>query len=373
MVKLSPGNVDPHAPHFARGVYYTRVTKYGIIAQKWPTKGYQAKTPYDYYRNAEFAIAARWAASPISTEYENAVALSHGSTNTWRDLLTSASFGSLIIIEMEDGTTLQQQRNMTNNPQYMLDLVTDVVGSMLYRSSEGWIGIPPGNNGDVLTENNGEPIWLAGYNLPNPTYASDLLDQLGATEGDLLVRGTDGWIVIGSTDDGSVLTLSGGVPVWVSPATPAPLLVPNPFSGLLSMTSSATIAVNRVHGTNAFVSAGSIINGVKLFVTTAAATPTITPCLYDEVGRVPTNLLRTGSLVTGVTSGINTFPFSSPYTMPADGILFPALQTKVATIAQGTSNSVIWGWLVSASGAIPNPCTAITANFSDPNPHVWLY
>jgi hypothetical protein len=49
---------------------------------------------------------------------------------------------------------------MTSNPQYILDLVTDAIGSMLYRAEIGWVGVPPGDPGQVLTLTPDGPQWM---------------------------------------------------------------------------------------------------------------------------------------------------------------------------------------------------------------------
>lgn len=422
MVKILPKNEDPFARPFARGHFYTRNTMFGWVAQKWPVKRGKPKTPYDFYRQREFAIAARWASSPQPTEYENALALAKGSTNVWRDILTAAAFGSLIRITLRDGTQSKQQRKMTNNPQYMLDLVTDVVGSMLYRAPEGWIGVPPGNNGDVLTMDLTVPIWNPGYAIPNPTYASLLLDQLGLDEGDMLYRSATEWLVlnagsagqvltqgaslpewadpanpdiqflldtIGSTtgdilyrnasdwvvlapgSNGKVLTLAAGLPSWATPAAPALSTIGMPFNGQIRPNTAAAVTNNVLSGTGLLLQSGQIITSLQIIGQAASATTTITPAIYDMPANIPTNLLSSGPVATGIVKGLNTFPLTTPYTVPATALYALGLQTKVVGWNQGSTNGTIWGWRVNAAAGLPNPLVAVADSYVATDAKVW--
>lgn len=220
MVKVSPANIDPSARLFARGAFYIRQTKWGWIAQKWPTPRGKPKRPYDFYRQTEFGIASRWVASPFASEYDNAKELAKGSPQVWRDILVMAAFGSLARITLADGTTSKQARNVTNNPQYMLDLITDEVGAMLYRAEIGWVALPPGNNGDVLTEVLNVPTWLPGYNLPNMAFIQAMLELIGNTQGDVLYFDGADWVALPVGDDGKVLTVNGAIPEWIAPPNP---------------------------------------------------------------------------------------------------------------------------------------------------------
>lgn len=141
MAKVTPGNLVPDAFNSLRGRVLTRVTPWGIIAQKWPRKRGPARTPYEYYRQSEFGYAARWAASPDALNLASAILLCEGSQNVPRDFLTAANMGVHAAIEMEDGTAFVPNRMVTPNAQLVLDQVTNIPGSWLFRSEQGWIGV----------------------------------------------------------------------------------------------------------------------------------------------------------------------------------------------------------------------------------------
>jgi hypothetical protein len=142
-----------------KGAVYVRQTRWGLVAQKWPRKRGVGKTPYDKFRQAEFAWVAHQASQPLPVEYDTAVALTKDTLLMPRDLLMMAMYGSALEFSLPDGTILPRFRDVTNNPQYVLDQVTDEVGAMLYRSEEGWIWVNPGNDGSVLFIKDRSPFW----------------------------------------------------------------------------------------------------------------------------------------------------------------------------------------------------------------------
>lgn len=160
MAKVVPSTLQPETLPFVRGRVLFLKGPYGWVAQKWPRKRGKPKTPYDYYRQTEFGNAAKLTAYSTAVEQESARLISQGSGNVPRDYLTASILGLGMQIEMEDGTRLIPTRYVSNNPQYVLDLVTTEVGSLLYRRSDGWMGLPLADSGYVLTIENGLPAWV---------------------------------------------------------------------------------------------------------------------------------------------------------------------------------------------------------------------
>jgi hypothetical protein len=128
-----------------------RSTKWGWIAAKWPKKRGRPRTPYQRYHQAEFGIAARYAASPEGNQAGSAELLSQGVQMVPRDFLTMAALGIAMAVTLEDGTKLVPGRMAQANPQYILDLITSTINSVLYRSTLGWIGVAPLADGQVLS------------------------------------------------------------------------------------------------------------------------------------------------------------------------------------------------------------------------------
>jgi hypothetical protein len=82
-----------------------------------------------------------------------------GTEYTWRDVAISLMLGTYLEIIEPDGTVLRSARLTNPNPQYILDLITQVPGSLIYRDAEGWKGLPRSTDGKVLALNNGLPSW----------------------------------------------------------------------------------------------------------------------------------------------------------------------------------------------------------------------
>lgn len=158
-MKFVPSQVDPDAWPSWRGVGYSRDTRWGPIFQQWPRRRGKPRNPYDFYRQKEFGIAARWASSPTWQELATAVYWTAGTSLVPRDMLMAGMYGTAFIVIHPDGTQIEPARHMTNNPQYMLDLITTEPGSMLWRSPIGWIAVEPGIPGQVLTDQLAGPSW----------------------------------------------------------------------------------------------------------------------------------------------------------------------------------------------------------------------
>lgn len=159
MVKIDLGrNFTGQTPR-SKGSFLVRDNKGRFTAQKWPEPRGQAKTPYDFYRQQEFMLAGRMASSAISEDIFTAWEMTKGTQQVPRDFLTMCIFGNGYELQDEDGFIWPTFRSMAPNPQYMLDLITTTVGSITYRADIGWIGLDPGNAGQVLMMENGLPRW----------------------------------------------------------------------------------------------------------------------------------------------------------------------------------------------------------------------
>lgn len=159
MAKIDPTEITPAMRKMLRGRVLIRVTPWGTIASKWPKKKPKRRTPYEFYVQTEFGRAAQQASAAISEQVIAAQLLAKGSGNVPRDFLTAAAMGVAMQITLADGTRIIPWRKVDPNPQLILDLVTDVVGSVIWRSSEGWVGLGPGNSGQILAVIDNEPQW----------------------------------------------------------------------------------------------------------------------------------------------------------------------------------------------------------------------
>jgi hypothetical protein len=82
-----------------------------------------------------------------------------GTEYTWRDIAISLMLGTYLEITEPDGNVLRSARLTNPNPQYILDLITQDQGSLIYRDADGWKGLAESTDGKVLTLKNGLPSW----------------------------------------------------------------------------------------------------------------------------------------------------------------------------------------------------------------------
>src|SRR4051812_24045505 len=113
------------------------------------------------YRQQEMAIAGSWATNPEPIALQSALNLAKGTQYVPRDILTLAEFGLLIEFSNANGIQLEPSRMTQPNPQYILDLIGSVQGSLLRRDPIGWVLLLPGDEGEVLSMQGGFPHWLS--------------------------------------------------------------------------------------------------------------------------------------------------------------------------------------------------------------------
>lgn len=217
MAKVKPGNLAPGATPLSRRRFLVRDTKHGPVAQAWPRPRGEPKTPYDWYKQTEFGIVGHLAANPHPLDLGTAIEMVKNSSLVPRDWLVMCAYANAYIFQLPDGTTLPRYRDMAPNPQYVLDLITTEVGSMIWRAEVGWIAIPMGNSGQVLTTDGTTPSWETPGSGPPPDI-QELLDQISTAEGTILYRGADDWLALAPGLESQVLAIDAlGVPGWVNP------------------------------------------------------------------------------------------------------------------------------------------------------------
>lgn len=203
MVKIKPGPTEQVSLPRSRGRFLAYRTADGRAwVQAWPKKRGKAKQGGARYQQQEFALVASWAASPEPIAFQTAMELVKGSDNVPRDILMMASYGTFYTFNMPDGITPVSYRMVAPNAQLILDQVTDVPNSMLWRSPIGWVALPVGNDGDFLSYTESGPIWTAAptpggnANAASPTspylsdpnrYASVITFGTGAVSGQAFV------------------------------------------------------------------------------------------------------------------------------------------------------------------------------------------
>jgi hypothetical protein len=160
MAKVFLGNIPTVHYPVLQGVFITRQRRGVTICQSWPRKrGSKNLTAYDWYKMREFALAAAWAGAPVEQEMETAMRMAEGTDLTWRDFITMGIYGKAIEIEYPPGNIWPRFIDVAPNPYLMLDQITSIPGSILFRDHDTWSGLSPGSNGYVLQLLAGIPAW----------------------------------------------------------------------------------------------------------------------------------------------------------------------------------------------------------------------
>lgn len=317
MAKVTKLQAQLGAPNRVPGQYHVRVTKRGLVFQKWPRKRGKGSTPANFYKETEFGLAASYASNPDPFELVAAIAAAKGVPMVPRDFLTGCCYGTVVSFAFEDGSQWTRYRDVTINAQLVLDQVTDTVGAMMYRSSVGWVEIPPGVNGSFLFYQNLTPTWAPS-----------------------------------------------APPIGTTPT--------NAMYALLNPTTAAAIAVNTIGGIACTLQAGTIINALNFYCSVAAPTTRIAAAIYARNANNPGARLALSSQIIGATVGIKRVPLDAPYLITTTDLYFLALSVTTALVNQASSNATIWGW--GAASAYPPPANmgAITASYASTWPKIWI-
>lgn len=132
------------------------------VAKAWPRPRGPSSKPSENWWRGTFGTAAQMASQPFHLDQDFAVSWTKGTKFRPEDLLISAALGKLFEIVDPTGTIKGSVLDMASNPQATLDLITNLPGSILLRAPQGWIGVPPGNGGQVLTfGTTGELFWAS--------------------------------------------------------------------------------------------------------------------------------------------------------------------------------------------------------------------
>lgn len=134
----------------------------------------------------------------------------------------------------------------------VLDVLAATRGALLVRGASQWGGLPAAAAGRVLTANGPllEPSWQVPENISN------LLDDISNVRGSVLYRGAAGWAALGPGTAGNVLQTNGAGadPSWVagggggtSPGTPPVIVQVGAYNGA-SGACTVTLGVAPVSG-----------------------------------------------------------------------------------------------------------------------------
>lgn len=216
----------------------------------------------------------------------------------------------------------------------VLDIIGNGVGSLLVRTNVGWVAYAPGTANFVLTANGAgtPPTWQA---LPAFPDIETLLDSISNVRGSVLYRGAAGWAALAPGTSGDVLT-TGGVgadPAWAAGGGGSnvvetwPAVMSSNDTGAFA--TLADLLVPRVS-----VSVSSILaafNNATIGNTYNAFIATVNPTTGAITGTV-----ATGTAFTTLATGFQTRAFAiTPVTLNAGTAYIIAL---VITSGTGTSS-----------------------------------
>jgi hypothetical protein len=162
-MKVIPSQ-DPNVKvHRLTGVLHSYVDpRYGLIYRRWPKKRGPKKTAAQQASVDQFTQAVAWTANPTIQELEAALQAALGTDYMWRDILEACCFGNVVQAVDKDGNFYGGYRMAVADIQSLLNTISNDIGSMLLRTSAGWVALQPGTGGYVLTSQgtSNPPIWL---------------------------------------------------------------------------------------------------------------------------------------------------------------------------------------------------------------------
>jgi hypothetical protein len=85
------------------GNVYTRVTKRGLVVEKWPRSS-RPTTDTAIFNRTQMKVAADMIKYAVPADVESARNFQVGSNDTWKDILMRAQFGTLFKVIAPDGT-----------------------------------------------------------------------------------------------------------------------------------------------------------------------------------------------------------------------------------------------------------------------------
>jgi len=183
-------------------VHYTKDRGLHVV-KTWPRKRGQKATPAQQQARADFKRMV--AAVNDCRPEDKAIAreLAKGTGYTWRDILSAAVTGELLILEGVNTVQIQTE----------LDKITNVVGALIVRTELGWVGLLPGAAGRVLTMPVGGTV--PDWESPSSPGAGGLFSQLlsappTATSSGFTTWYNQGGAIVSDAPDGIELSAAIG-------------------------------------------------------------------------------------------------------------------------------------------------------------------
>jgi hypothetical protein len=135
-----------------------------LVARGWPRKRVGKPSPAQIEAQTNFRNICNWIKVASGEAIDAALEGSEASPYYWRDLLMSTAFGRVVQVETTNGLILRGVLILSQTIQSLLDQIGQDVGDLIYRTTDGWVALPQGANGDLLTA--GGPGLLPSWQPP---------------------------------------------------------------------------------------------------------------------------------------------------------------------------------------------------------------
>lgn len=147
--------------------------------------------------------------NPDGTPTEYFMKMLEGSTDVVGTFADSVIVGGPGLDVVGSGSLADGDVELDPNASEILDLISNVRGTVLYRGAAGWLGRAPGIMGQIFETGGAgaDPVWS---NL------STIIDFISNVRGTILYRGASGWAALAPGTAGNAL-LTGGAgadPSW---------------------------------------------------------------------------------------------------------------------------------------------------------------
>lgn len=293
----------------------------------WPKPRGTSTDPAQILRNAQFSLRQYYSNDPLPEDAQMARTMVAGSPFLYRDILYKQQVGALVEVKTKDGQQYLSKRLTMADAQQMLDSISSDAGTVLYRNSVKWVGLPRGNNGQVLT-----------------------------------------------------LNAATGLPDWEFPpgeglhGATSRILLPPQFDPTQN---SGTFGGDAFEAVPLFVTEPTLLTGVCYWGRSFAGGQMLAAGLYGvapNADLVGAPLLAASALTVPVALSFQQLPFVTPYDIPANTLVWLGLWNKGSsgvTMAALGDNVAVQYFTVSG-GALPTTAPGTAGGFGNNLP-IWGY
>lgn len=217
---VAPGLIPQPGATRLKGV---QLAYFDTMRQKWITRSWpkaaKTRTMAQQQNNRAFKQAQWLIKNSTGEDLIASYKMADGTTFLARDVRMKAAYGVLFEVHFKDGTVWTSKRLAMNNIQQLLNSITDIPGSMLVRTPDGWQGLSPPSGEQLLGFNpiDGVPEWV--------TFTDDaqtILNQLTPDSGAIVYFDGAAWQALAPGLPGQQLTVDplGDGLLWVTPSAP---------------------------------------------------------------------------------------------------------------------------------------------------------